>query len=137
LIPESERHDFIASSLDDYINYVFRSVKCFRNQNIFGARLEASASIPSLLDVLFALHNRLRPFYGYLEKELKAYSLEKLPWPADEFLKKILLILSTADIKIQQEILKAMEKLSRREGFGKVFDDWKGKNKWAMTYRLK
>ena len=137
LIPGLKRYDFIVESLDGYINQVFRSVKCFCNKNILGARLEASASIPSLLDVLFALHNRLWPFYGYLEKELKAYSLEKLPWPADEFLKKILLILSTADIKIQQEILKAMEKLSRREGFGKVFDDWKGKDKWAMTYRLK
>ena len=86
--------------------------------------------------MVFALHNRPRPFYGYLEKELKAYPLKKLPWPTDEFLKKILLILSTADLPTQQEILQAMEKLLRREGFGKVFDDWKGKDKWAMTYKL-
>jgi len=134
LIPEPERHNFIASVLDDYINWVFRAVKCFRNKNILGARLEASASIPSLLDVLFALENRPKPFLGYLEKELKAYPLKKIPWPADEFLKKILLILSTADIKTQQEILKMIEILLRKEGFGKVFDDWKGKDKWAMEY---
>lgn len=135
IISKSVRHNFIAGVLDDYINWVFRSVKCFSNNNMFGARLEASASIPSLLDLVFALENRPKPFLGYLEKELKACPLKKLPWKTDEFLKKILLILSTADIKTQQEILQTMEKLLRKEGFGKVFDEWKGKDKWAMEYR--
>jgi len=137
LIPESERHNFIADSLDGYINQVFRSIKCIRNNNILGARLEASVSIPCLLDLVFALENRPKPFSGYLEKELKVYPLKKLPWPTDEFLQKILFILSTADIKTQQEFLKKIEILLRAEGFGKVFDEWKGKDKWAMTYNLK
>lgn len=134
-IPESERHNFIAGTLDNYINCVFRSVKCFSNNNILGARLEASASIPSLLDLIFGLENRPKPFLGYLEKELKTYPLKKLSWKSKEFLKKILLVLSTADVKAQQEILKTMEKLLRKEGFGKVFDEWRGKDKWAMEYR--
>jgi len=64
IIPEQERHDFIASSLDGYINQVYRSIKCFRNNNIVGASLEAAVSIPSLLDLVFALDNRHRPFMG-------------------------------------------------------------------------
>jgi len=135
LIPEKERHDFIANALDGYINQVFRSIKCFRNQNTFGARLEASVSIPCLLDLVFALHGRPKPFFGYLEKELNLYPLEKLPWKADEFIQKILLILSSADLATQQEMLKTIEIWLRKEGFKKVFDDWEGKDKWTMNYR--
>src|SRR3989338_6144057 len=51
--PKNKRHDFIVYNLDAYINCVFRSVKCFRNQNEAGARLEASTSIPYLLDLVF------------------------------------------------------------------------------------
>lgn len=135
VIPEKERHDFIFEAIDGYLNHVFRSVKCFRNQNIAGARLEASASIPYLLDVVFALHGRPKPFLGYLEKELDSYPLEKLPWKADEFIQKILFIISTADLATQQELLKTVEIWSRQEGFNDVFDPWGGKDKWAMTYR--
>lgn len=135
-IPDDNRNDFIAQTLDAYINGVYRSVKCFRNHNETGARLEASTSILYLLDLVFALHNRPKPFYGYLERELKAYPLEKLPWSGEEFLEKLLTILSNADPETQQEILKTVEKLFRKEGFGRVFDNWEGKDKWTMTYRL-
>lgn len=135
-IPDDNRNDFIAQTLDAYINGVYRSVKCFRNHNETGARLETSTSIPHLLDLVFALHNRPKPFYGYLERELKAYLLEKLPWSGEEFLEKLLTILSNADPETQQEILKTVEKLFRKEGFGRVFDNWEGKDKWTMTYCL-
>lgn len=134
LIPEQGRRDFICESLDGYINHVFRSIKCFRNQNITGARIEASASIPYLLDVVFALENRPKPFYGYLEKELDLYPLKKMPWENAEFIQKVLLIISSADLATQQEMLKIIEVLLRKEGFGKVFDDYEGKDKWAMNY---
>ena len=135
VIPEKERHDFIFEAIDGYINHVFRSVKCFRNQNITGARLEASVSIPYLLDVVFALHGRPKPFLGYLEKELASYPLERLPWKANEFIQKILFIISTADLATQQALLKTVEIWSRQEGFNDVFDAWEGKDKWTMTYR--
>ena len=134
-IPKDKRHDFIVYNLDAYINGVYRSVKCFRNQNITGARLEASTSIPYLLDLVFALHNRPKPFFGYLDRELKKYPLEKLPWSGKSFSKMILEILCTADLKTQQKILKTIEKLFRKEGFGQVFDEWEDKDKWTMNYR--
>lgn len=135
VIPEKERHDFIFEAIDGYVNHVFRSVKCFRNQNITGARLEASSSIPYLLDVIFALHDRPKPFFGYLEKELASYPLERLPWKANEFIQKILFIISTADLATQQELLKTIEAWSRQEGYNDVFDSWEGKDKWTITYR--
>lgn len=135
IILEKDRSDFITSSLDAYINQVYRSVKCLRNNNEVGARLEAAASIPSLLDLVFAIHGRVRPFFGYLEKELGSVHLEKLPWKSDEFINKILLIQSSADLSTQQEVLKTIKALLCKEGYDKVFDDWNGKDKWAMEYR--
>jgi hypothetical protein len=136
-IPKDKKRDFIVYNLDAYINAVFRSVKCFRNRNETGARLEASTSIPYLLDLVFGLHSRPKPFYGYLDRELKAYPLKKLPWSGKRFSKMIQNILVTADLKTQQKILKTIEKLFRSEGFGNVFDGWEGKDKWTMNYQLK
>ncbi|MBU1682906.1 hypothetical protein KJ742_03085, partial [Patescibacteria group bacterium] len=134
-IPPDKGDEFIRSSLDAYINYVFRSVKCIRNDNQIGAHLEASASIPYLLDTFFALENRIRPFYGYLEKELDKFPLQKLPIKKRDFLEKIQTVLNSADLSIQQNLLKMVENIAREEGFGQVFDDWEGKDNWAMEFR--
>jgi hypothetical protein len=134
-IPKAKLHHFIVYNIDAYVNGVFRSMKCFRNKNTVGARLEASTSIPYLLDLIFALHNRQKPFFGYLERELTAYPLKKLSWSGKVFQKMILEILKSADIKTQQKTLKAIEKICRKDGFGQVFDGWEGKDKWTMNYK--
>lgn len=133
-IPEEARHDFVSRSLDAYINHVFRSVKCHRSNNLVGARLEAAASIPFLLDVVFGFEGRVKPFLGYIEKELTTYPLVKMPWDADTFIQSILRILETADLQTQQQLLKDVEQVARKEGFGKVFDEWEGKDQWTMTF---
>jgi hypothetical protein len=43
-------------------------------------------------------------------------------------------ILENGDLKIQQELAKTVESTFRKEGYGKVFDDWEGKDKWAMSF---
>jgi hypothetical protein len=133
-IPKKERHDFVARSLDGYINGVFRSVKYFRNHNMVGARLEAAQSIPYLLDALFALEGRPKPFFGYLELELKKFPLKNLIGSPKFFVSTLLKIQSTADLKAQQNLLKKAEILFRQKGFGQVFKDWEGKDKWAMNF---
>lgn len=134
-IPKDKQRDFINSSLDSYINSLFRSLKCIKNNNNSGARLEAAKSIYPLLDAIFALELRPRPFDSYLEKELEKYPLKKLPWKAKEFFEKVLLILSSADIATQQKILKTVEKLFRKEGYNKVFDDWGKDLDWMKNFQ--
>ena len=46
-------------------------------------------------------------------------------------------ILESGDYKIQQIILKEMEKLAREEGFGHSFDNWEGDEKWTMSFKPK
>jgi hypothetical protein len=135
-IPESEKNKFIGEALDAYINQVHRSLKCFNLGLTTGARLEASESILPLLNVVFAIHGRIRPYYKYYEWELKNHPLNKLSIPGNEFTKLILSILENSSINAQQAILKEMEIVTRKEGYGAIWDSWGNqKIEWMKTYR--
>lgn len=134
-IPAKKIRKFIEWWIDGYVNGVFRSVKCIRNGNSFGAHIEAVNSILDLLTLIFAMNGRHRPFLGYVEKELKMYPLKHLPWSPAVFVKKIHKVLESADLATQQELLIGIEKMSRKMGYGKVLDGWQGKDKWAMNFR--
>lgn len=134
-IPQNKLDKFIDWWIDGYINGVYRSVKCIRNKNLFGAHLEAANSMLDLLTLVFAMNGRHRPFLGYVEKELKTYPLKNLPWTSGEFVTKIKKVLETADLKTQQELLSGIEKISREMNHGHMFDGWKGKDKWTMNFK--
>lgn len=134
-IPQEKQKEFIEWWIDGYVNGVFRSVKCIRNGNQFGAHLEAVNSILDLLILVFGMNGRHRPFLSYVEKELNAYPLEHLPWSSNEFVAKIKKVLETADLEAQQELLKGVEKMSREMGYGNMFDGWEGKDKWTMEFQ--
>lgn len=133
-IPADKLNQFIDFWIDGYVNGVFRSIKCIRNNNTFGAHLEAVNSILDLLTLVFGLNGRHRPFLGYVQKELEIYPLQNLPWSPNEFVQKIERVLATADLKTQQELLAGIEKMGRENGHGHMFDGWEGKDKWAMTF---
>jgi hypothetical protein len=132
-VPAEARAGFIDAALDHYVNQVYRSLKNFRDGRSIAARLEAAEQIPPLLDALFALHDgRLRPFHKYLEWELETWPLDRLPWPSEVFLGKLLAILETADRDLQRQMLAAIETLFRAAGHDQVFDAW-GPSLPAMT----
>ncbi|MBT4135277.1 hypothetical protein HOD75_00475 [archaeon] len=123
-IPKEKIKDFVSGHLDGYINYLYRSLKCFRDGNPIGARLEASRSIHICLDIIFGLDGRITPYYKYLEWELKEYPLKNFPMKSNELIKIILRILKDADIKIQQKLFRIIEKTFRKQGYSYVFDNW-------------
>ncbi|MEZ5425914.1 MAG: nucleotidyltransferase domain-containing protein [Pyrinomonadaceae bacterium] len=124
-IPSAELERFIKGKADHYINQVYRSIKCFRDNNLVGHHFEAVDSIQPLFDVLFAVHNgRLRPYFKYLEWELKENSLNKFPVPADDLLNAIRKIFADGCYQSQQKLFIELEKLLRAEGYGEVFDSW-------------
>lgn len=133
-VPEEKRKEFIGKQLDYYINQVYRSLKCFRDGQISGARLEAAESIMPLLDMVFALHGRLRPYYKYYDWELKNRPLDKLNITGDEFTKSVLLILESGDANIQRQILEEMERITRSDGYGEIWDSWGEKIGWMKNF---
>ena len=73
-VPDELRLPLVRESLDAYLNSLYRSLKCLRNSNRLGARLEAADEIGYALTFIFALEGRHRPYYGYLERELNGAS---------------------------------------------------------------
>ena len=102
---------------------------------MLAARLEAAYSIQLFFDVIFAIHGgRLRPYYKYLRWELEQFPLVKIPMDANEILAKITRILDEGDLETQQDILKIMEKVFRKEGHGEVFDSWGEDLVWMRSF---
>lgn len=70
--------------LDGWINYAYRALKADRDDRPLERRLDAAESMPWLLDVVFALAGRVRPYHKYLPWEVREHPLPD--WPADVFL---------------------------------------------------
>ena len=135
IIPEKHLSKFIAGSLDAYINSVYRSLKCIRDEDIEAARLEAALSIPAFLNVIFAIHKgRLRPYFKYLKWELETFPLTKFPIDTEEIISMLMKILDSADSKSQQHLLRITEEILRKEGFGNVFDSWGNDFPWMKNF---
>jgi hypothetical protein len=108
--------------LDAYANSVYRSVKNARDGHALAARLDAGDSIRFLLELLFALDRRPRPYNKYLAWELARYPLPG--WDTDELLSAIESIARTGDVRVQQHLFAQVEEAARRAGHGDVLDAW-------------
>jgi hypothetical protein len=123
-VPAAEADAFIGRSLDHFTNQVYRALKCRRDGAALAAKLEAAEIVGPLLDALFALNGRrLRPYYKYLEWELKERPLAHSPWDADA-LPALMVRLFEADVAILAQVFGEAEALFRRRGYGEVFDVW-------------
>ena len=70
--------------LDGWLNYAYRALKNDRDGRALERRLDAAESMPWLLDVIFTLAGRVRPYHKYLPWELRQYPLPN--WHAEELL---------------------------------------------------
>ena len=134
-IPEERRLPVVVTALGAYTNSLYRSLKCLRNGNDLGARLEAADAIGHALTAIFALEGRHRPYYGYLARELVARPLATFPLPADDLLAMMGTILDSADATAQQRLLAIIDALGRQAGCHEVFDEWGTEYTWMQRYR--
>jgi predicted nucleotidyltransferase len=134
-IPEESRLPIVSTALGAYTNSLYRSLKCLRDGNDLGARLEAADAIGHALTAMFALEGRHRPYYGYLAGELLVRPLATFPLPTDELLAAIDTILATADTATQQRLLAIIAALGRQAGCGEAFDEWGERYTWMQRYR--
>ncbi|WP_433418057.1 hypothetical protein ACQP1V_01470 [Microtetraspora malaysiensis] len=108
--------------LDAYANSLYRSVKNDRDGHSLAARLDAADSIRFLLELLFAMDNRSRPYNKYLEWELARYPLPG--WDTGMLLDAAHRISTTGDVPLQRRIFAHVEAAARRAGHGAVLDAW-------------
>ncbi|WP_406349907.1 hypothetical protein [Streptomyces sp. NBC_00658] len=108
--------------LDAYANSLYRSVKNDRDGHALAARLDAAESIRFLLELLFALDRRPRPYNKYLEWELARFPLPG--WDTGMLLDSADLISGTGDVSTQRRLFAQVEAVARQAGHGAVLDAW-------------
>ena len=92
---------------------------------MIGAHLDAADAASHLLDALFALRGRLRPWSKYLRWELESEPLAAgAAWRADVFLDRLESMLREPSPAAQQQLFRDVEELARSAGHGPVLDTW-------------
>jgi predicted nucleotidyltransferase len=72
--------------LDGWINFAYRALKSDRDGRALERRLDAAESVAWLLDVVFTLAGRVRPYNKYLAWELREHPLDVPEWSAARLL---------------------------------------------------
>lgn len=108
--------------LDAYANSLYRSVKNARDGHGLAARLDAADSVRFLLELLFALDRRPRPYNKYLEWELARRPLPG--WDTGPLLDAVDRIARTGDVALQRRLFTRVESAARQAGHGAVLDAW-------------
>ncbi|WP_432104482.1 hypothetical protein [Streptomyces sp. bgisy091] len=111
-----------AEWLDAYVNSLYRSLKNDRDGHALAARLDAADSIRFLLELLFALDGRPRPYNKYLEWELARFPLPG--WHTEPLLGSVNQISATGDVSTQRRLFAQVEPVARRAGHDAVLDAW-------------
>jgi hypothetical protein len=119
---EAEAFTAAGEWLDSYANSLYRSVKNARDGHRLASRLDAAESMGYLLETLFALDRRPRPYNKYLEWELRH---EPLPgWNTEHLLATIGHITATGSVEAQRALFAEVEARARRVGHGATLDAW-------------
>ncbi|MFE7276971.1 hypothetical protein [Streptomyces sp. NPDC057623] len=108
--------------LDAYANSVYRSVKNDRDGEPLAARLDATDGLGHLLELLFALDRRPRPYNKYLRWELARHPLPG--WDGPALLRDVDRVSASGDVAVQRRLFARVEAAARRAGHGAVLDAW-------------
>ncbi|MFJ7072121.1 hypothetical protein [Streptomyces sp. NPDC098781] len=108
--------------LDAYANSLYRSLKNDRDGHALAARLDAADSMRLLLELLFALDRRPRPYNKFLAWELERFPLPG--WDGRRLLDEVGRISGTGDASAQRCLFAQVEAHARRAGHGAVLDAW-------------
>lgn len=120
----------LGERLDGYVNFVYRALKSDRDGRPLERRLDAAESVPWLLDVIFALSGRVRPYNKYLAWELREHPLTVPEWSAHVLLPQLEAMLD-GDPATLREVFASVERESRRDDahrgrdlLGSTIDSW-------------
>ncbi|MEW2401262.1 hypothetical protein [Streptomyces sp. NPDC046862] len=121
-LAEDEAFRDAAGWLDAYANSLYRSIKNDRDGHRLAARLDAADGVRFLLEFLFALDRRPRPYNKYLEWELVRFPLPG--WDTAELLDAVGRIASTGDAPLQRRFFARVETVARAAGHSPTLDGW-------------
>jgi Nucleotidyltransferase domain len=116
--------------LDGYVNFAYRALKSHRDGRPLETRLDAGESVSWLLNVMFTLAGRLRPYNKYLPWELRTHPLGVPEWSAKAFLPELERILAGDADAIRRTFavvdreVRAWDMTHETTDCGDVVDSW-------------
>jgi hypothetical protein len=122
-MPEEDAHATATRAYDDYMNGIFRTLKCRHRGNELGARLEAAQTVDVLLRMLFALERQWPPFGSRVHLHLDI--LAGQGWQPGELHASLHDMLTTADARRHETTMRRVVALMAERGYGHVYDGWK------------
>jgi hypothetical protein len=93
------------SRLDEFINFIYRALKSHRDSCTEAARLDSAESVASMLDVVFALSSRVRPYNKYLDWELSEHPLPGADWQDGRLLRHVNGLLEGSEAAARESFL--------------------------------
>lgn len=120
-----EAHTLAGTSLGDYVNSMYRSLKNLHGGRVLAGRLDANESVGAMLTAVFALEGRVRPFNKWL-----GFELERRPLAIANLTDRITDIIATGDPTSQRSLFRDVEVLARSGGHGAVIDGWEPDVDW-------
>ena len=125
-LSEEEQDVVLAARLDGYVNFAYRALKSDRDGRTLECRFDSAESIPWLLDVVFALSGRVRPYNKYLDWELREHPLAVPEWQAQVLVPQLEALLD-GDPTVTRDAFAVVERECRRQ------DDAVGRQTLAAT----
>jgi hypothetical protein len=132
IMTEAQARIEAANRYDDYLNCLYRSLKAWRRGNELGGRLQAAESAFALLQLLFALERRHRPYHDRLWLHLD--SLASQGWQPGELQAILLDLISTGNPQRQQAIAWQVIALMRERGYEDVYIAWNGQIETILAW---
>ena len=127
VVPQDHVEPHLRESLDAYVNSTYRSLKNARDGERAGALLDAAESVPPLLDFLFGIDGRVRPYNKFLSWELDHHAVPDVDLPTAELASMIQRV-GRGDAESQRGTFRWVEAMSTRRGLGDVIDAWGGRS---------
>jgi predicted nucleotidyltransferase len=93
------------SRLDEFINFTYRALKSHRDGRAEASRLDSAESVASMLDVVFALSGRVRPYNKYLTWELSEHPLPSADWQDGHLLHRVNGLLEGSEAAVRESFL--------------------------------
>jgi hypothetical protein len=118
------------SRLDEFINFTYRALKSHRDGLTDAARLDSAESVASMLDVVFSLSARVRPYNKYLAWELSKHPLPGADWQDGRLLRCVNGLLEGSEAAVRESFLAverechAYEKRVGQCEMSEVIDAW-------------
>jgi predicted nucleotidyltransferase len=116
--------------LDGWLNFAYRAAKSTRDGRPSEARFDAAESVPWLLDVIFTLSGRVRPYNKYLPWELRSHPLAVPEWTAEALLPELEAMLD-GDLDALRAVYPAVDRECRAwdeahggTALGGLIDSW-------------